>query len=78
VSNSGRLKALIHDTASAAGWNVAMELVFNRDRVRWESEEDRRVRRRRAESLPAMGESDTAYYLGTHSAIISGEFVARR
>ena len=55
-----------------------MELVFNRDRVRWESEEDRRVRRRRAESLPAMGESDTAYYLGTHSAIISGEFVARR
>lgn len=38
VSNSGRLKALIHETAAAAGWNVTVELVFNPDRVLWESE----------------------------------------
>ncbi len=38
VSNSGRLKALIHETAAAAGWNMTVELVFNPDRVLWESE----------------------------------------
>jgi hypothetical protein len=37
VSNSGRLKALIHETAAAAGWNMTVELVFNPDRVLWES-----------------------------------------
>ena len=39
VSNSGRLKALIHDTATAAGWNMKVELVFNPDRVLWESQQ---------------------------------------
>ena len=39
VSNSGRLKALIHETAAAAGWNTTVELVFNPDRVLWESEQ---------------------------------------
>lgn len=38
VSNSGRLKALIVETAAAAGWNMTVELVFNPDRVLWESE----------------------------------------
>lgn len=38
VSNSGRLKSLIQDTATAAGWNMKVELVFNPDRVLWESE----------------------------------------
>lgn len=33
VSNSGRLKTLIHETATAAGWNMTAELVFNPDRV---------------------------------------------
>jgi len=37
VSNSGRLKALILETAAAAGWNMTVELVFNPDRVLWES-----------------------------------------
>jgi hypothetical protein len=38
VSNSGRLKLLIQETATAAGWNMPVELVFNPDRVLWESE----------------------------------------
>jgi len=38
VSNSGRLKALINEIASGAGWNMSVELVFNPDRVLWESE----------------------------------------
>jgi hypothetical protein len=33
VSNSGRLKKLILDTASAAGWNMEVELVFSPDYV---------------------------------------------
>jgi hypothetical protein len=39
VSNSGRLKALILEAAAAAGWNASVELVFNPDRVLWESPE---------------------------------------
>jgi hypothetical protein len=39
VSNSGRLKALILETAFAAGWNMTVELVFNPDRILWESEQ---------------------------------------
>ncbi len=39
VSNSGRLKVFITDTAAAAGWNMPVELVFNPDRVLWESTE---------------------------------------
>jgi hypothetical protein len=39
VSNSGRLKEFIHETAAAAGWNMTVELVFNPDRILWESEE---------------------------------------
>ena len=39
VSNSGRLKALILETAATAGWNMAVELVFNPDRVLWQSEQ---------------------------------------
>jgi hypothetical protein len=38
VSNSGRLKALIQDRATAAGWNMTVELVFNPDKILWESE----------------------------------------
>jgi len=38
VSNSGRLKTLISETAAAAGWNMPVTLVFNPDRVLWESE----------------------------------------
>jgi hypothetical protein len=38
VSNSGRLKEFILTTASAAGWSMTVELVFNPDRVLWESE----------------------------------------
>jgi hypothetical protein len=37
VSNSGRLKALIQETAAAAGWNMTVDLVFNPDRTLWES-----------------------------------------
>lgn len=33
VSNSGRLKALIEEQARAAGWNMAVELDFNPDRI---------------------------------------------
>jgi hypothetical protein len=33
VSNSGRLKALILDTAADAGWNMEVELTFSPDRV---------------------------------------------
>jgi hypothetical protein len=33
VSNSGRLKKLILDTASAAGWNMEVDLVFSPDYV---------------------------------------------
>jgi len=33
VSNSGRLKALILETAAAAGWNMAVELTFSPDHV---------------------------------------------
>ena len=36
VSNSGRLKKLIHEQAGAAGWNMAVELDFNPDRVLYE------------------------------------------
>jgi hypothetical protein len=39
VSNSGRLKALILETAATAGWNMTVELVFNPDRILWESEQ---------------------------------------
>jgi hypothetical protein len=38
VSNSGRLKALILEMAKSANWNMTVELVFNPDRVLWESE----------------------------------------
>ncbi len=38
VSNSGRLKTFIGETAAAAGWNMPVELAFNPDRVLWESE----------------------------------------
>lgn len=38
VSNSGRLKAFIHEIATAAGWNMPVDLVFNPDKVLWESE----------------------------------------
>lgn len=38
VSNSGRLKLLIQETAAAAGWSMAVELVYNPDKVLWESE----------------------------------------
>jgi hypothetical protein len=38
VSNSGRLKALILETAATAGWNMTVELVYNPDKVLWESE----------------------------------------
>jgi len=37
VSNSGRLKTLIHEQAAAAGWNMSVELVFNPDKVLYES-----------------------------------------
>lgn len=33
VSNSGRLKALILETAASAGWNMSAELAFNPDGV---------------------------------------------
>lgn len=33
VSNSGRLKTLISDTAKAKGWNMEVELVFSPDHV---------------------------------------------
>lgn len=39
VSNSGRLRTLIHDISAAAGWAVAVDLAFNPDRVLWESEQ---------------------------------------
>ena len=39
VSNSGRLKTFIQEIAVNAGWNVAVELVFNPDKVLWESEQ---------------------------------------
>ena len=38
VSNSGRLKTLINEMAASAGWNMPVELVFNPDRILWESE----------------------------------------
>lgn len=38
VSNSGRLKSLIQETAAVAGWNMTVELVFNPDKVLWESQ----------------------------------------
>ena len=38
VSNSGRLKTFIQDLAASAGWNLTVELVFNPDKVLWESE----------------------------------------
>ena len=39
VSNSGRLKTFIQETAATAGWNMIVELVFNPDRILWESKE---------------------------------------
>jgi hypothetical protein len=39
VSNSGRLKTFIGETAQAAGWNMPVELAFNPDRVLWESDQ---------------------------------------
>jgi hypothetical protein len=39
VSNSGRLRSLILETAAAAGWNMTVDLVFNPDRALWESEQ---------------------------------------
>jgi len=38
VSNSGRLKLLIKETAAASGWNMNVELVFNPDKVLSECE----------------------------------------
>ena len=38
VSNSGRLKAIILETAAAAGWSMSVELVFSPDRVLRETE----------------------------------------
>jgi hypothetical protein len=38
VSNSGRLKTIILETAAAAGWNMSVELVFSPDRVLRETE----------------------------------------
>ena len=37
VSNSGRLKTFIQEVAASAGWNMTVELVFNPDKVLWES-----------------------------------------
>jgi hypothetical protein len=37
VSNSGRLKTLIHEQAAAAGWNMTVDLDFNPDRVLYQS-----------------------------------------
>ena len=37
VSNSGRLKTFIGEVAAAARWNTPVELVFNPDKVLWES-----------------------------------------
>jgi len=39
VSNSGRLKTFISNTAMAAGWNMTVELSFNPDKVLWESQQ---------------------------------------
>ena len=39
VSNSGRLKTFIGETARAAGWIMPVELEFNPDRVLWESDD---------------------------------------
>jgi hypothetical protein len=39
VSNSGRLKALLLDVASGAGWNWEVDLVFNADRVLEQTEQ---------------------------------------
>ena len=39
VSNSGRLKTFIHELAARAGWNMPVELVFNPDKILWESEQ---------------------------------------
>jgi hypothetical protein len=39
VSNSGRLKACIAEIAKVAGWNMPVELVFNPDKVLWESDQ---------------------------------------
>lgn len=39
VSNSGRLKTFIQNFAARAGWNMTVELVFNPDKVLWESEQ---------------------------------------
>lgn len=39
VSNSGRLKTLIHEQAAAAGWNMTVELDFNPDRILYQSRE---------------------------------------
>src|SRR5215831_7993933 len=38
VSNSGRLKTIILETAAAAGWSMSVELVFSPDRVLRETE----------------------------------------
>jgi hypothetical protein len=38
VSNSGRLKAFIGDLAAAAGWNMPVDLLFNPDKILWESD----------------------------------------
>ncbi len=37
VSNSGRLKTLIHEQAAAAGWNMTVELDYNPDRILYQS-----------------------------------------
>lgn len=39
VSNSGRLKTFIQEVAVSAGWNMTVELVFNPDKVLWESDQ---------------------------------------
>ena len=39
VSNSGRLKTAIHEVAAGGGWDMSVELVFNPDRVLWESDQ---------------------------------------
>lgn len=38
ISNSGRLRELILEDSAAGGWNATVELVFNPDRVLWETD----------------------------------------
>ena len=38
MSNSGRLKTCIRELATAAGWNMSVELSFNPDKILAETE----------------------------------------